>query len=145
MNNDKQPLKLHIRFEFAYEIIYVSLFIILVGLAFLFASNLLTFNWFTVFFGMLAILFIYLKHQSHLIIKEDVLLTVYLQFYTKENIQMQTIDEFIFYEKSRAVEVKSNEQVIATIYLVDKNKQKLLDHIVNQYPDIPCLFMNRTN
>jgi len=142
MNHDKKPLKLHIRFEFAYEIIYISIFIILVGLGFLFASNLLIFNWFTVFFGVLAIIFIYLKHQSYLTIENDVLTTVYLHFYTKEKIQMITVSEFVFYEDSRLVEVKSSDRVIGKIYLSEKNKRKFLNYIVNHYPEIPCLFMS---
>ena len=142
MNHDKNPLKLHTRFEFAYELIYISSFVILVGLAFLFASNMLSFNWFTVFFGLLAIIFIYLKYQSYLEIENDILTTVYLYFYKKEKIQMITISKFIFYKNSQLVEVKASDRVIGRIYLSEKNKKKLLNYIVHHYPETPCLFMH---
>lgn len=143
MNENKTSLKLRIKYELAYEIIIISFFIILFGMAYLFASNLLAFNWFTVIFGLLALIFVYLKYQSYIQIENDELLFVYFKFFTQKTIDMKTVSEFVFYEKSRTVEVKSSNQVIATIYLTDKNKQKLMDYIVNQYPDIPCIFKNK--
>lgn len=145
MNKNNKTLKLRIKYELAYEIIFISSFIILFGLAYLFASNLLAFNWFTVFFGILALVFLYLKYQSYVLIENDVFSIVYLKFITKEKIDMKTVSEFVFYEKSRIVEVKSSNQVIAQIYLTDKNKQKLMDFLVNQYPKLPCIFKNRIN
>lgn len=140
MENNKPELKLHVKYELSYEIIFVSSFIILFGIAYVFASNLLTFNWFTVIFGLLAIAFIYLKHQSYLQIDNDILAIVYFKFFTKEKVQLITVSEFVFYENSRLVEVKSSDQVLARVYLTKKNKEKLLNYMVNHYSDIPCIY-----
>lgn len=140
MENNKPELKLHVKYELSYEIIFVSSFIILFGIAYVFASNLLTFNWFTVIFGLLAIAFIYLKHQSYLQIDNDILAIVYFKFFTKEKVQLITVSEFVFYENSRLVEVRSSDQVLARVYLTKKNKEKLLNYMVNHYSDIPCIY-----
>lgn len=141
-NNKNEPLKLNICFELAYEIIYYSIFVILIGLAFIFASNLLTFNWYSVIFGLLAILLIILKTKSFLLIEEGTLSIYYLKYLHKAQIEMKTIDEFIFYERERRVEVRSNKKTILVLYLKDKNKKRLLDWLVQHYPNIPCLFFN---
>lgn len=140
MEKNKPELKLHVKYELSYEIIFVSSFIILFGIAYVFASNLLTFNWFTVIFGLLAIAFIYLKHQSYLQIDNDILAIVYFKFFTKEKVQLITVSEFVFYENSRLVEVRSSDQVLARVYLTKKNKEKLLNYMVNHYSDIPCIY-----
>lgn len=139
-NNKNKSIKLPIKFELAYEIIFISSFIILIGTAYLFASNLLAFNWFTVLFGILAIGFLYLKYQSHLLIKNDVLTIIYFKWIPKETIDMKTISEVVFYENSRIVEIKSSDQVLAQMYLTNKNKQKLMDFIVKQYSNLPCFY-----
>ena len=79
MNNKNiKPLKLNIRFELAYEVISYSILVILIGLAYVFASNLLAFNWYTVIFGVLAI-FIYFKKKKLLLIEKDVLsITIFI-------------------------------------------------------------------
>ena len=44
MNNKNiKPLKLNIRFELAYEVISYSILVILIGLAYVFASNFISF------------------------------------------------------------------------------------------------------
>lgn len=142
-SQNKDSLKLRIHFEFAYEIITISLIVIFVGLSFLFASNLLALNWFSVIFGLLAIGLLYLKLTSSLEIKNDLLTLIYLKGFRKQEIEIITIDEFVFYEDVRLVEVKSNHQVIADIYLTEKNKQKMLNYIVNEYPKIPCIILKK--
>lgn len=139
-NKKNEPFKLNIRFELAYEVISYSVIIILIGLAYVFASNLLTFNWYTVTFGLLAIFLLVLKINSYLLIENGVLSIFYLKFIKKTKIDMKIINEFIFYESSRKVEIRSNKKTIFTLYLKDKNKKKLLDWLVQHYPSIPCLF-----
>jgi len=141
-NKNNEPLKLNVRFELAYEVISYSILVILIGLAYVFASNLLAFNWYTVFFGALAIYLFFLKTKSYLLIEKDILSLYYFNFFKKKKIEMKAIDEFIFYESSRKVEIRSNKQTILIIYLKDKNKKKLLDWLVQHYPNIPCLFFN---
>ncbi|HIZ71858.1 MAG TPA: EbsA family protein [Candidatus Atopostipes pullistercoris] len=143
MNNKNiKPLKLNIRFELAYEVISYSILVILIGLAYVFASNLLAFNWYTVIFGVLAIFLYILKRKSYLLIEKDVLSIYYFYFFKKKKIEMKTIDEFVFYKSSRKVEIRSNNQTILIIYLKDKKKRKLLDWLVQHYPNIPCLFFS---
>lgn len=139
-NNKNEPLKLNIYFELAYEIIYYSILVILIGLAFIFASNLLAFNWYSVIFGVLALVLVVLKTKSFLLIEEGILSIYYLKFLQKTKVEMKTIDEFIFYERGRRVEVRSNKKTFLVLHLKDKNKKKLLDWLVQNYPDIPCLF-----
>lgn len=144
-SKNKKTFTLRIQFELAYEIILISFLVIFVGLAFLFASNLLSVNWFSVIFGVAALLLVYLKLSSYLKIENDVLAIIYFKGFKHKEIQMITIDEFIFYERSRLVEVMSNGQVIGQIYITDKNKQILLDYLVNQYPKTPCILSNKIN
>lgn len=143
MKNKKiEPFRLNVCFELAYEVISYSVFIILAGLAYVFASNLLTFNWYSVIFGLLAIIIFILKKNSYLLIKDDVLYVYYLKFVKKAKIDMKAINEFVFYESNRKVEIRINKRNVLTLYLKDKNKKKLLDWLVQNYPNIPCLFFN---
>lgn len=142
MKNKKTPLKLPIRYELAYEIIFISIIIIISGLAYLFASNLLRFNWYTVLFSIITVVFLYLKYSSSLKIENDVLSIVYFKFFKVKEIDMTTIKEFIFYEKNRAIEIKSNNQLIYTIHVSEKTKKKLLNWMVNYYPDISCIYIS---
>lgn len=73
-------------------------------------------------------------------IEEGILSIYYLKFLQKTKVEMKTIDEFIFYERGRRVEVRSNKKTFLVLHLKDKNKKKLLDWLVQNYPDIPCLF-----
>lgn len=139
---NKESFKLNVRFELAYEVISYSVLIILIGLAYIFASNLLAFNWYTVIFGVLAIFIYFLKTKSYLLIEKDALSLYYFYFFKKKKIDMKAIDEFIFYASSQKVEIRSNNRTILVLYLKDKNKKKLLDWLVQHYPSIPCLFFN---
>src|SRR5690625_410778 len=105
-----EPLKLKIGLELAYEIIFYSVLIIFIGLAYIFASNLLTFNWYTVIFGIIAIFLIFLKQNNQVIIENDVLTVYYLKFIQFKRIELKTIDEFIFYEQGRKVEFRSDRK-----------------------------------
>src|SRR5699024_1779730 len=88
-------------------------------------------------------IFLYiLKRKSYLLIEKDVLSIYYFYFFKKKKIEMKTIDEFVFYKSSRKVEIRSNNQTILIIYLKDKKKRKLLDWLVQHYPNIPCLFFS---
>src|SRR5699024_2050425 len=159
MNNKNiKPLKLNISFELAYEVISYSIFVIFICLSYVFvsyffvfificlvyvfSSNLLSFNWYTVIFVVLAIFLYILKRKSYLLIEKDVLSIYYFYFFKKKKIEMKTIDEFVFYKSSRKVEIRSNNQTILIIYLKDKKKRKLLDWLVQHYPNIPCLFFS---
>jgi len=144
MSEKKQlPLKMYMRFELAYEIIFYSVLFILIGIAYVFASNLLAFNWYTVFFGALALILLALKRLSYVTIENDVLSVYYFKFFNPTNIQMITISECLFYKESSVVEVKSSDKVILRLHLSSKNKEKLINWLVQYYPDIPCLYINK--
>lgn len=144
MKNKKESIKLPLRLELAYEIIYKSIVFILFGLTFLFASNLLRFNWFSVFFGLLTLVLIYLKRSSYLIIKEDHLELLYFRFFTVEEIKLQDVSECVFYENSSLVEIETNESNHFNIYLNERNKQKMLNWFVTYQPDISSLYIKNT-
>lgn len=135
-------LKIRIRYEAAYEIIFSSVIIIFVGLAFLFASNLLAFNWYTVVFGIIGLSLLYLKYSSYVIFDEKNLEIIYFKFFIKETIPLSTIKEFTFYEKSWKTEVKTKRNQKYKFYLSEKNEQILLDWLVNYYPNISCIFVS---
>ncbi len=133
-----KTLKLHMKIELAYEVILYSLIFICIGIAYVFASNLLTFNWFTVAFALIAIALIVLKHKSYFKIKEDTLSTYYFHFFRKDTIEMRTVDAFLFYASGTRVELMSNDQAILVLYLKEKNKTILMNWLMHHYPEIPC-------
>ena len=71
-------IKLNIRFELAIEIILFCIIFILFGIAFLFASNLLSFNWVSAISILLALYLIYLKASSTIELKESTMTIKYL-------------------------------------------------------------------
>ncbi len=143
MEKKKKSLQLKVRYELAYEIIFNSLAIILFGISFLFATNLLRFNWYTVFFAFLTAVFLYLKNTSYLIIEDDQLKLIYFKFYQAAEIKMDYIQEFIFYENKPVVGVKTSTQGVTRIYLRERNKKRLLDWLIQQCPEISALYISQ--
>lgn len=141
-SNIKPLIKVRVQYELAYEIIFNSLIIIFVGAAYLFASNLLNFNWYTILFGVTAILLIYFKFESYLQIENDKLTITYCKYIKSLQLDLKTISEIVFYSNKRQVEIKSNGNVVKIIYLNRKMKEKLLNYIVNHYPNIPCIYID---
>lgn len=140
-NQEKPHLKLHLQQELAYEIISISIIVILFGLSFLFATNLLSFNWYSIFFAVLFASGIYVKCSSHLVIENNQLTIRYYKFIKPFNLNMTQIDEMIFHHKKRQVQIKNLSGTVTLIYLNRKNKEKLLNYIVQYYPKIDCLFI----
>lgn len=140
-NKEIGPLKLKIQFELAYEIIFISTVIILTGLAYLFASNLLRFNWYSVIFGLAALFILILRANSYLIIEDDTLKLKIFYFITYKEYEMNTIDEFVFIDQSRKIKITVNQKREGIIYLTEKNRYKLLNWLVKNYPDISCLYL----
>ena len=138
---EKPYLKLHIQQELAYEVISVSIIIILFGSAFLFATNLLSFNWYTVLFAFLFMGSLYLKKSCHLIIADDQLIVTYYKVSTPLSIDLTQLTELTFHEKQRQVKLQTTSGTVTLIYLNMKNKQKLLNFIVQYYPTIDCIFI----
>ena len=139
-----EPFKLHIEFELAYEIISYSILMIFIGIAFVFGSNLLTFNWYSLIFAIFALFMIYLKRKSYIVIEDNKLCVYYMKYIDIIHLDMNDIKEFIFYEQGRRVNIKIKTDKLIPIHLSDKNKQKLLDLLVSNYPNIPCLFLKHT-
>lgn len=139
-----EPFKLKIQFELAYEIIIYSILMIFIGIAFVFGSNLLTFNWYSLIFAIFALFIIYLKRNSYLVIEDNKLCISYMKFMDQIHIDLIDIEEFVFYEQGRRVNIKIKTDKLIPIHLSDKNKQKLLDLLVSNYPNIPCLFLKHT-
>lgn len=146
MNNKKiEPFKLKLKFELAYEVISYSTLTILIGIAFVFGSNLLTFNWYSFIFAIIAIFFLYLKRNSYLVIENHKLSIFYMQCLQKAQVDMKDIEEFNFFEQDKQVKIKTNSKQVITIHLTDRNKQRLLDWLVQYYPTIPCLYLKHRN
>lgn len=146
MNDKKmEPFKLKIQFELAYEIIIYSILMIFIGIAFVFGSNLLTFNWYSLIFAIFALFIIYLKRNSYLVIEDNKLCISYMKFMDQIHIDLIDIEEFVFYEQGRKVNIKTKAGKLIPIHLSDKNKQKLLDQLVSHYPNIPCLFLKNSH
>ena len=94
-----QPFELKIQFELAYEIIIYSILMIFIGIAFVFGSNLLTFNWYSLIFAIFALFIIYLKRNSYLVIEDNKLCIIYMKFMYQIHIDLIDIEEFVFYEQ----------------------------------------------
>lgn len=143
MEKNKKTLKLPLQFEFAYEIIYISTVIILIGLAYVFASNLLRINVFTILFAILAAILIYFKWSSYILIEKDTLQLVYFKYNKSEIYHMEEINECVFYERKRLVRIKFDNNRFLRFYISEKNKQRFMNWIVNNYPDISCLYISQ--
>ena len=138
---EKPYLKLHIQQELAYEVISISIIIILFGISFLFATNLLSFNWYTVLFALLFVVSLYLKRSCHLVIADDQLTVTHYKIATPLSIDMDELSEITFHEKKRQVMLQTTNGTVTLIYLNMKNKQKLLNVVVQHYPTIDCIFI----
>lgn len=134
-------MKLHLQQELAYEVISASVLVILFGLAYLFATNLLSVNFFSIIFALLFLLGIYLKLSCHIIISEDQLTICYYKYLESMNVDMKQIDELIFHQKERQIEIKDNNGHATPIFMNMKNKEKLLNYLVQYYPEIDCIFI----
>lgn len=144
MKNKNSKIKLPLRFELAYEIIYKATCFIFFGLAFLFASNLLRFNGYTAFFGSLTFLLIYLRRSSYLVIQNNQLQLVYFKFFKEETLNLNEVRECVFYENRALIEIKNKNHKRITIYLNKKNKERLLNWMVVHHPEVPSLYIKNT-
>lgn len=143
MKNEPIPsIKIRVQYELAYEIIHYSLIFIALGFAYVFASNLLRFNWFTVFFIILALLFLYLKKESFIIINKDTFTLTYWKIYTAKEIQMDKIEKFTFYADKRLLEIRVKNNEVVTCYLKKKQKETILSYLILYYPNIPCIVID---
>lgn len=137
--NKISRLKLRLQYEFAYKIILNSIIFILVGLCYLFASNILSFNWYSLLFGILAIFFIYLKKNSYLLIEDNTISVYYFKFYKRVEVSVDMIHEIIVNANDNKVEINNKKNKVIQIYLNDLEKEKLLNYIIHNYPNISCI------
>lgn len=136
-------IKLPVRFDLVNEVIYKSILIILFGLAYLFAFNLLRFNWYSLFLGLIVVGLIYFKSLSYLKIEKNYLEIYYFNYYQKTKIKMNQIDECVFYDQNSLVELKTKENRKITIYLKERNKEKLLNWMIKNYPNISPIYIEK--
>ena len=139
--NEKKSIKLSVRFDCINEIIYYSILIILFGSAYLFTSNLLRFNWYSVIFASLTLILIYLKRASYLIVENGQLRVVYCHSYLMVALSMDEVEHFIFYEEKRLVKIKTKSGDSFAIYLTKKNKEYLLNWLITYYPKILPIYI----
>ncbi len=142
INQEKPLFKIRLQYELAIKIIIYSFIIILIGISYLFASNLLTFNIYSVFFALMALFVIYLKRNSYLTIEENVLSVRYLKYYTQIEMSMDDICEIIVNKEKAQVEIKGKQDRSTYIYLDDLAKEKLLHYMVQNYPNISCIVLD---
>lgn len=138
-------IKLNIRFELAIEIILFCIIFILFGIAFLFASNLLSFNWISAVSILLGFILTFLKANSSIEWKENTVIIQYFKFFFKKTINVENIEKINFYKSSSLIRIKINNLETVKFYMNDKNREKLLEFIIHTYPEIPCLFLDRTD
>lgn len=143
MKNKKEIIKIPIHFDLINEIIINSLVIILFGIAYLFAFNLLRVNIYTIFFGGLTLFLIYFKRSSFLKIKNNQLEIIYFKYYQANEINLNQIDQCIFYKENSLVEIKTKKQRTISVYLKDKNKEQFLNYLVNHCPEISAIFIEK--
>lgn len=146
MKNENIPqIKIRIQWELAYEMIYYSILMIILGLSFIFVSNLLSFNWITGILLIVAIILISLKNESYIIINSNWLEIKYCPFLLNKKIKLESIDEFVFYEAKRLVEIRCHNNRKIECHLAEKQKEKLLIYLIHFCPWIPCLYIQSEN
>ena len=143
MKNKKKSIQLPIRFDWINEIIYYSLLVILFGSAYLFAFNLLRFNWYSLIFAIMTLILIYLKWASYVKIDRGQLKVICLHSYLALELSMNQIDHFIFYKDKRLVEIKTKKEETFELYLTDKNKESLLAWLIKYYPQISPIYIEK--
>lgn len=141
-NHEEPPITLKIHYELSYEIIQNSIIIIFLGLSYLFASNLLRMNWYSILFGLIALSIIYFKHTSVLKINKGILCIKYWKFFPYRKFKLTSITQITCYRNKRLIVIKSNQSLLTKIYLKRKNIENLLRYITRYYPDIECLFID---
>lgn len=143
MKNKKKSIKLSVRFDWINEVIYYSILMIVFASAYLFAFNLLRFNWYSLIFILLTIILIYLKRASYLKISNGQLKVVCLHSYLVLDLPMNQINHFIFYKGKSLVEIKTRSKETFELYLNDKNKESLLSWIITHYPQISPIYIEK--
>lgn len=141
MKNKNKMIKLPIHLDWINEIIYGSIIFIVFGIAYLFAFNFLRFNWYSVFFSVLTLVLIYFKRASYLKIEDDRLKIVYFHFYEMFDLKMNQVEQCIFYEGTRRVDILTNQQETISLYLKERHKETLLDGIIQRYPHISPIYI----
>lgn len=136
--DNKKDFKIKIGFELAYELIFYSVIIILIGLAFLFASNTLAFNWYTLIFSLFTLLLLYLKKNSYLSIKKETMDIIIFNSIIKKSILLEEITEIVFYEAKRKIIITLTDKKQIIIYLNKKNKKIFLNKMMEDYSNISC-------
>lgn len=134
-------IKLPVHFDLINEIIYKSILIIIFGLGYLFAMNLLRFNWYTVFFAIILFLLVYFKKCSYLKIEDSFLRVIYFKYYKKVEIRLNQIDQCVFYNQRSMVEIKLKNKEKIVVYLKEKDKEKLLNWTIKNYPSISLIYI----
>lgn len=136
--DNKKDFKIKIGFELAYELIFYSIIIILIGLAFLFASNTLAFNWYTLFFALFTLLLLYLKKNSYLLIKMETMDIIIFNSIIKKSILLEEITEIVFYKTNRKIIITTRDKKQRIIYLNKRNKKMFLNKMMEDYSSISC-------
>lgn len=134
-------IKLPVHFDLINEIIYKSILIIIFGLGYLFAMNLLRFNWYTVFFAIILFLLVYFKKCSYFKIEDSFLRVIYFKYYKKVEIRLNQIDQCVFYNQRSMVEIKLKNKEKIVVYLKEKDKEKLLNWTIKNYPSISLIYI----
>lgn len=143
MENKKSRIQLPIQFDLINEIIFKSIIIILFGIAYLFAFNLLRVNLYTIFFALLLLILIYLKKQSYLKIDKDYLEIHCFKYYQKVKLKIREVTEIVFYNQHSFIEIKTKNGAKVKVYLKNKNKEKLLNWIIKNCPDIRPIYIDK--
>lgn len=141
MKNKNNTIKLPIHLDSINELIYRSVIFIVFGIAYLFAFNFLRFNWYSAFFGLLTLLLIYLKRASYLKIEDDDLKIVYFHFCEAFNLEMDQIEQCIFYEGKRRVDIITAQQDTIQLHLKERHKETLLEGLIQNYPHISPIYI----
>lgn len=132
-----------IQFDFINEIIFKSVIIILFGIAYLFAFNLLRVNLYTILFALLLLILIYLKRKSYLKIDEDYLEIHCFKYYKKVTLKIREVTEIVFYNQQSFIEIKTMDGAKVKVYLKNKNKEKLLNWTIKNCPDIRPIYIDK--
>lgn len=123
----KADKKLRLSLEPAFQIMFISAISICFSLAFIFATTIQQFNWYTLSLVSVGLILTYFKHTTYVKLSDKTILCHYFAGLKIRRIDIFKISEITLYESSRKVYVKMNDEEDQVIYLTQSNQKELVD------------------
>lgn len=123
----KADKKLRLSLEPAFQIMFISAISICFSLAFIFATTIQQFNWYTLSLVSVGLILTYFKHTTYVKLFDKTILCHYFGGLKKRHLDISKINELTLYETNRKVHFKMNDEEDQVIYLTQSNQKGLVD------------------